>query len=110
MFPVAGNTGGFFMNHSVKITLQVLLVVFVVAVLCFALPTLALLEIFCVSVGMLIVAAGWLIVIREVNKLVDLKHRNSVQQKLRELELEKREREQQSLLVSRRTRVRGRYY
>lgn len=95
------------MSSSVKITLHVVLVVFVVTILCLIIPSLTLLEVFLVSVGGLLVTSGWRIITREVSKLTDLKHRLDIQQEHRELDLELRKQERQLLLRRRTTRNQG---
>ena len=77
------------MGDSIKtffaILLEVVLVVSAAVLLCLLIPALVLLELFLVLAGALILAAG-------VSKLNDLIHYHKVQQRLRELELERQKR------------------
>lgn len=78
------------MGDSIKtffaILLEVVLAVSAATLLCLLIPALVLLELFLVLTGSLILAAG-------VSKLNDLIHYHKVQQRLRELELERQRRQ-----------------
>lgn len=95
------------MNQPIKITLQVILIILSSTVFCVLVPTLTLLEIFLAAIGSLLIVGGWLLLVKEFNKLMDLKHRFDVQQELRELELQK---QKQSLRRRGTTRTRGYYH
>lgn len=95
------------MGQPIKIAFQVILIILSSTLFCVIVPSLTLLEIFLAAFGGLLVVGGWLLLVKEFNKLMDLKHRLEVQQELRELELQ---RQKQSLQRRGITRARGYYH
>jgi hypothetical protein len=99
------------MDRTVKVILQVILVIFAATLLCLVVPVMTLLEMFLVLIGGLVIAIGGLIIAREVNKLIDLEHQHEMRRELRKLKLTKC-RQQTTASSSRRGLQRGRntYY
>jgi multisubunit Na+/H+ antiporter MnhG subunit len=96
------------MDRLIKMTLLIFLLLILSSVLlCITVPTFILFKSFLTTIGVLLIATIWLILIGEVSKLVDLKHRNKTQQALREIELQK---QRQQHLQQRRVVARSRGY
>lgn len=95
------------MSQPIKIALQVLLIILSSTLFCLIVPTLTLLEIFLAAVGGLLIVGGWLLLIREFTKLMNLQHHFEIQQELREIELQK---QKQPFQRKRVTRARGYYH
>jgi hypothetical protein len=74
------------MRDSIKIAMEILLVVSAAVLLCLLIPALALLELFLVLSGGLILAVG-------TSTVNDLLHYHKVERVLREIELERKRRQ-----------------
>jgi hypothetical protein len=77
------------MVSLIKIFVVLVLVAFIAVLLTLLMPTSILLEFFLILVGMLLIAEGCLVIAGEVGKVMDLRHRQRIQQELRELQLQR---------------------
>ncbi|GCE18790.1 hypothetical protein [Dictyobacter kobayashii] len=83
------------MLSTMKMFLAVVPVIMATIVFCSLLPALTLLEIFLVSIGMLILLTLHIWVVREIIKLIDFRHRLKLQQELREIDFERAKQQRQ---------------
>src|SRR5438874_8170971 len=98
-----------FMSNSTRIFFILTFVIFAVVVLCLFVPNPFLFKSFLiVGGGLLIVGVGLSLTI-EFSKFRDLKHRQKMQQELRELELQKRKQEQFLFGIQHKRTTRARY-
>ncbi len=75
--------------NLVKLTCQVILVVFADVALCLCLQPQVLLELFLVFMGALIIAGVAIFVVRTASELLDLMHEHKYAYELRELKLQR---------------------
>ncbi|MGZ3611772.1 MAG: hypothetical protein ACXWOL_05305 [Ktedonobacteraceae bacterium] len=92
-------------------TILVLILAVVLVLICLIIPVSLLLELFLVSMGGMLVVGIALLILWGLSKIIDLQHRNQVQQEFRMLELQRRQLEYalQRFKHRRMTRGRGPY-